>query len=193
MKKLLFALVFSSVLLLIGCQESSITDPVSTELTNKVQDPEGNITRGTIPLEGLLAVPGGFNSYYAIEGEINYVHELIILDPIPPAPQYYVELSLNVRAVLTDVFSAGHNTFTIASSSNDIFYVSEEGIYILEKSYPLLGNNDGLVLVCRFLVTTDGVGLNAKWLAFADGSDMNKIGLPGDTLTYPPVKINTEE
>jgi hypothetical protein len=167
MKKLFFSLVVFSVLFVIGCQENSITDPVSIEATNKVQTQDGITSGGTIPLEGILVHHGGFSSYYSIEGNIEYTHELVLLDPIPPAVQSYVRLHLSVNAVLTDPDLPGRNSWTISSESEDVFYVSEDGIYILEKSFPVLDRIDGLVLVCRFLVTTDGVGLNAKWLSSA--------------------------
>jgi hypothetical protein len=164
MKKFFFSLVVFSVLFIVGCQENSITDPVSIETTNKAQNQEGITSGGTIPLEGILVQHGGFNTYYSIEGTINYTHELLLLNR-PPAPQYNVQLNLTVEAVLTNPDLPGRNTWTISSESEDVFYVSEDGIYILEKSFPVLDRNDGLVLVCRFLVTTDGVGLNAKWLS----------------------------
>ena len=168
MKKLLISLVVFSVLFVIGCQENSITDPVSTGSVQKVQTTGETFTSGVIPLEGLLLVPGGFQTYYSIEGQINYTHELLLIEPIPP--QYYIDLNLSVRAGLTD---EEHNAFRISSRSEDIVYVSEEGIYLLEKSFPVLGRNDGMVLVCRFFVTTDGVGLNAMWLAFNDNQGIN--------------------
>ncbi len=165
MKKLLFSLIVFSVLFVIGCQENSITEPISTESINKSQNQEGISSGGTIPLDGILVHHGGFNSYYSIEGNINYSHELVLFDPKPPSPQYNVHLNLSVDAILTDPDLPGRNSWTISSESEDVFYVSEDGIYILEKSFPVLDRNDGLALVCRFLVTTDGVGLNAKWLS----------------------------
>ncbi|NTU70025.1 hypothetical protein HGB13_04385, partial [bacterium] len=47
--------------------------------------------------------------------------ELVLLDPIPPAPQYYINLNLSVRALLTD---EGHNGFRISSRSENIVYDS---------------------------------------------------------------------
>lgn len=187
MKKLFSTIAVFSVLLLIGCQENSITDPVSTESINKNQTTSETFTSGSIPLEGILLVPGGFQTYYSIRGQINYTHELVLLDPAPPAPQYYIDLNLSVRAVLTD---EGHNTFTISSTSQNNIYVSDDGISMLEKSFPVLGRTDGMVLVCRFLVTTDGIALNAKWLAFSDQHGINKNTVPGDNVTYPPVRID---
>jgi hypothetical protein len=187
MKKLLISLVVFSVLFIIGCQENSITDPVSTESVNKNQTTVDNITSGVIQLEGLLIIPGGFQSYYDIHGQINYTHQLVFLDPMPPASQYYIDLNLSASATLTD---EGHNTFRISSTSEDNIYVSEDGIYILEKSFIVQGRNDGLVLVCRFLVTTDGVGLNAKWLSISKDVRINKSSTLGGQQIMPPVRTN---
>jgi hypothetical protein len=187
MKSLFMSLAAAFVLFVIGCQDNSIIDPVLTESINKNQTTSSNIIRGSIPLEGILVVHGGFQTYYGIEGQINYTHELFPLDPAPPAPQYYINLNLSLRATLTD---EGHNAFRISSRSEDIVYDSGDGTSILQKSFPVLGRNDGMVLVCRFLVTTDGVGLNARWLAFSDGHGINKNSVPGDAVTYPPVRID---
>jgi len=170
MKNLLLTLSVFSVLLLIGCQENSITDPILNESVQKGQTTGENVISGSIPLEGLLLVPGGFQSYFSIRGVINYTHELVLLDPIPPAPQYYINLDLSVSATLID---EEHNIFRISSQSEDIIYDSGDLTYILEKSFPVLGRNDGMVLVCRFLVTADGVGLDVKWLGFTNDISNN--------------------
>ena len=172
MKQLLISLVVFTVLFVIGCQENSITDPVLIESINKTQTTSPNVIRGSIPLEGILVVHGGFQTYYDIEGQINYTHEFFLLDPVPPAPQYYINLNLSVRATLTD---EGHNAFRISSRSEDIVYDSGDRTYILQKSFPVLGRNDGMVLVCRFLITTDSIELTAKWLAFNDDHGINNV------------------
>ncbi len=158
MKNLLLTFVTFSVLLLIGCQENSIVDPIQDNQLQKTNDP--SVTSGTIVLGDLLVLPGGFQTYYTIEGQIDYTHELFLLDPIPPAPQYYIEVNLSIRAKLSD----GIDKLYISTSSTDKIYVSEEGIVILEKVYPVLGGNSGLLFICRFLVTTDGLGLNEMFL-----------------------------
>ena len=194
MKNLFLTIAFFSVLFLVGCQENSITDPTSPESVNKDIYQGSNVTSGTIPLEGILVVPGLGQTYYSIEGEINYTHKLVYVDPIPPAPQYYVQLNLSVNADLNNVSTTERNSLSIASESEDVFYVSEEGMYLLEKSFVIDGSNDGLALVCRFLVTTDGVGLNDKWLVINSEIQLNgtsnKSGTQGDPVTYPPVEIN---
>jgi len=198
MKNLLLTLVAFSVLLLIGCQENSITDPVQVTGLQKNDSP--SVTTGTIALEGMLQDPHPvMNSYYIINGEIQYEHTLQYLDPIPPNPQYIVSLNLSVTANFTylctvctpqfDEVSAG----TVSNETSDNFYVSEEGIYLLEKTFVIEGRDDGMVLVCRFMVTTDGVGLNEMWLELNNGipigNELNKSGT-SITVTYPPVVNN---
>ena len=175
MKNLLLTTAFLTALLLIGCQENSITDPVTKDHVNKSQSQGGNISQGTFTLDGILVNPANvFNPYYTTEGSIDYRHELVLLDPQPPAPQSYVSLNLVINAVLIDTGLPGHNTWIISAESDDMLYVSEEGIYLLEKSFPVQRREDGLALVCRFLVTTDGVGFSGMWLAVNSDLTLNK-------------------
>ncbi|MEJ2102938.1 MAG: hypothetical protein P8X47_00010 [Ignavibacteriaceae bacterium] len=190
MKNLLLTLVVFSVLLLIGCQENSITDPMSPESINKDQISAGTLTSGTIPLEGILVVPGNGQTYYSIDGDINYTHQLVMSDPIPPAQQYHIYLDLSVNAELINTSQSTPVRLSISSDSEDIFYVSEEGIYILEKSFVVQGTNNELALVCRFIVTTENVSLNSKWLEVNAENELSKTGTTGDPLTLPPVQIN---
>lgn len=192
MKQLLFSLVLLFVLLVVGCQENSMTDPILTESTNKVQSPEETFIRGSILLDRIILFPGPGNVIYNLEGQINYSHRLVIVDPLPPATQQYVNLRLSINALLINPDLPRDNTWAIVSQSVDIVNVAENGMYILEKTMPVQGRTDGLVLMCRFIVTTDGVSLNEMWLSFGDISLSNTIPTPGDTLTYPPVVNNNE-
>ena len=189
MKNLLLTLVAFSVLLLIGCQENSMVDPLSSDSINKDSSPTSNITSGTIKLGGLLVLPGGFQTYYTIDGQIDYTHEKVFLDPIPPAQQYYIAVGLSVRAQISD----GSNSFTVSSNSNDNVYVSEEGILILEKAYPVLNSANGLVLICKYLVTTDGLGLNQMTLEDGwVGPTFNKNKDPKNTIMPPVTNTRTD-
>ena len=179
MKNLLLTLAVLFGLLLIGCQENSLVDPLQNNQLLKTDDP--SLTTGTITLEGMLQDPHPIgNSYFIINGEIQYQHTLEILDPIPPNPQYLVSLSLSVSANFTylctvcspksDNVSVG----TVSTETNNNFYVSEEGIYFLEKTFLIQGRDDGMVLKCKFLVTTDGVGLNEMWLELGNDTPNNE-------------------
>ena len=170
MKKLFISFVIFSALFIIGCQENSITNPVPDMELNKPN--ESQILQGTIKLEGILldrSVP--FTNYLSISGCIEYVHEILFVDPIPPAVQYYVSISLSASAILEDSNSPKGNSLVIIQETRDVFYVSIEDIYLLEKAFPIQGRTDGMVLMCRFLVTTDGIGLSEMWLG--TGSDIS--------------------
>ena len=114
-----------------------------------------------------------------------------MLDPIPPAPQYYVSLSLNVNANLRDPSSPTDPIWAISSKSEDMIYVSEDGIFLLEKYYTIQGREDGMLLMCKILITTDGVGLNEMWLVVPEENiklaDLNKSN-GNDPQTLPPLK-----
>lgn len=194
MKNLFLPITVFSALLLIGCQENSITDPVTMDHVNKRQGQVGNISQGTFTLDSILINPANvFNSYFTIEGSIDYIHELVLLDPQPPAPQNFVSLNLVVNAALVDTDLSGHNTWIISAESEDMLYISEEGIYVLEKSFPTQGREDGLALVCRFLVTTDGVGFSGMWLSINSDIKIDETGTMTDMVTYPPTSIGVFE
>lgn len=178
MKNLLLILAAFFGLLLMGCQENSITDPLQDTELQKTDDP--SIHNGTMLLEGMLQDPHPvMNSYYIINGAIQYQHRLEFLDPIPPNPQYSVSLSLSVSASFTYLCtvcnpqSDNASVGTILMETNDNFYVSEDGIYFLEKTCPIQGRNDGMVLKCVFLVTTNGIGLSSMWLEL--GNDIPNV------------------
>ena len=168
MKKFFLTTVVFSVLLLIGCQENPITDPIDQQDLQKTDD--HLVHRGFIELDGILEVPGQPNSFLEINGQLGYVHRLVFVDPIPPAPQHYVSLSLQVNAELMDPFSPEDPIWIITDRTEDVIYVSEDGIYLLEKYYSIQYREDGLLLARRFLVTTDGVGLNEMWLVIPEGN-----------------------
>ena len=188
MKKFLLSLFVFQVLFIIGCQENPITDP--NPILTKDDKPAGTITSGTIPLKGILVFPGPFNSFYSISGEIHYTHELARMEKT--SPRNNVSLKLIIKADLYDVNSQKNYSWTISGESEANFYVSEDGIKLFEKSFTVQGRKDGLKLVCRFLATTDGLGLNEMWLSVQDDQihTVKKDTAPKDTVTYPPVKIS---
>ena len=182
MKKFIFSLVISSVLFLIGCQENSITDPVQEDLQKN--DPG----RGTIALEGDLADPrvlldDNRINHLTILGAVKFEHRFEYTDAAPPAAQQYVSLSLSMNAELQDRNSPEDVIWSLSGKSRDIIYVSDNSDrnYMLYKYYTVQGSDDGMRLVCRFLVTTNGVDLNEYWLQLQriDGS-------------YPDIDISVE-
>ena len=175
MKKLIFPFVIFSVLFLIGCQENSITDPTQEDLQkNDTQ----LVYKGTIVLEGDISDPReqftDANNYLTILGAVKFEHRFEYTDAAPPAAQQYVSLSLSMNAELQDRNSPADVIWSLSGKSRDIIYVSDniDRNYMLYKYYTVQGSDDGMRLVCRFLVTTNGVDLNEYWLQLqrADGS-----------------------
>ncbi len=182
MKNLLLTLVAFSILLLIGCQENSITDPFVTESVNKNQLSDSAYHQGVIILESTLNDPRPIgNSYFVINGQIEYEHTLEYFDPIPPAPQYSISLHLSISAELTYLCTvcspptvetlAGY----ISSETDDVIYDSGNGVYLLEKSFQVQGREDGMNLICRFLVTTASIELDAMWLVLPNNNTTNNL------------------
>ncbi len=175
MKKLFLTLVTFSILFVVGCQENSITDPLTVEPTNKVQSNPSH--QGTITLERMLTDPYPvMNSYFIINGAIEYEHTLVTREPVPP--ETYVSLNLSISAELTYLCTVcGENhedtvVGTISNESHDEIFISmwEDEIFSLEKSFPIQGREDGMVLKCTFHVTTIGVGLDEMWLELPEGN-----------------------
>jgi hypothetical protein len=167
---------------MIGCQENSITDPMQFDQTGDIQKTsDQNVNSGIITLEGMLQNPYPvMNSYYIINGEIHYQQTLQYIDPAPPNPQYLISLDLSVTANLTDFCTVceppttGISAGTISIETNNIIYVPEDGdgTSSLEKSFPIQGRTDGMVLMCKFNVTTVNIELNAMWLMLPDMNDI---------------------
>ena len=167
MKNLFISLVAVSVLLVIGCQENSITDPVSNKSVNKDQSP-GPYQHGFITLEGALSDPYPIgNSFYIISGQIEFEHRLV-------SPNY-VSLHLLTNAslqYLCTVCSPSEDDVCgefISTDSEDYLFIAGS-FTMLEKSFTIQGREDGMNLKCRFLVTSGGIELNAMWLALPDNN-----------------------
>jgi hypothetical protein len=169
MKNLFITVVTFSVLFLIGCQENSITEPVTVEPTNKVEQDNNGTHRDIIRLEGLLVDPSvPFNSYLTISGQIEYSHTIVGA----PSPISEVFIRFNVEANLQDTAPFTDPIMTISSQTEDNIYVPEFG-YMFEKSFPIQDRIDGMVLVCQFLVTTESVSLSSMWLALPKATAIN--------------------
>ena len=165
MKKLFLTIVTFSILFIIGCQENSITDPITVEPTNKVQRPDPS-HNGTITLERMLTDPYPvMNSFFIINGAIKYEYNIKATYSVHHVLQYSVSLNFAISAGLTylcivcDENKEEPPAGYISNQSNDTLTLTENDTYILEKSYPVLGREDGMFLLCRFLITNEDVSL----------------------------------
>lgn len=158
MKKLFLTTVIFSVLLFIGCQENSITEPAGA--LEKTGNP---VNRETIQINFVIDDP--LAGKVELVGEVYYTHELLNSDQ--HRNQFLVSVSLEFNSQLNDMLGMMHLEWRSSGKSEDSMYISEEGIYILQKAYSIT-NRDDVVLVVQYLVTTEGVGVPNCWLELID-------------------------
>jgi len=99
----------------------------------------------------------------------------------------------------TSDLSAG----TISNESNDEISISiwEDEIFLLEKSFLIQGREDGMVLICKFFVTANGIELDETWLVLPEGnsnyvSSRNDLGRDkayDPPNIYPPKEIQVTQ
>jgi hypothetical protein len=158
MKRLFFTSVIFSVLLFIGCQESSITEPAGT--LEKTGNPGG---KQIIQMNFMIDDP--FAGSVEIVGEVYYTHEVGNSDQF--SDLFLVSVTLDLNAELNDMLGMMHLEWKTSGKSEDSMYISEEGMYILQKAYSITNRND-VVLIVQYLVTTEGVGIPNCWLELID-------------------------
>ena len=100
-----------------------------------------------------------------IVGEVYYTHELVNSDQL--SSQFLISVSLDFNTELNDMLGMMHLEWKSSGKSEDSMYISEEGIYILQKAYSIT-NRDDVVLIVQYLVTTEGVGIPNCWLELID-------------------------
>jgi hypothetical protein len=160
MKKLLFSFVVFTVLLFIGCQENSITDPVSNNTNLNLATSEQSFLDkdiissypGVIKLEGTLFDPSHyFNNYAAISGFVRYSLDKVILDRIPEDTPIKVRLYVNAE-LKEDPSGQYSKSLFVNGASEDYVYKSapNDPVYYLEKSFSVKKNP--LNLVFKFQV-----------------------------------------
>lgn len=157
MKTLFVALVTFLFALIIGCQESSITDPVSndTEINSKVAESNyldkdiASYYPGVIKLDALLPDPSHFlNSFARIKGTVRYrVDETYMQKQSTPAPNA-INVKLLVNAQLFGESPKPVSPWIVTGTSVDVMYKTHNGLanYILEKSFRVRDTSLNLIL-----------------------------------------------
>lgn len=166
--------VIIAVLVLIGCQENQITDPVFNETTNKDQNQE-SYSENIISLKGMLNDPHPVgNSFFNINGQAQYKTALLNSNPMLPLSQRQYSVQLNVNADFRYFCSVcppseeDNLAGFIATNTDDLVPVTEHFYSEFEKSFKIDGREDGMVLKCKFFITTRTLELSAMWLALED-------------------------
>ncbi|HEY6436133.1 MAG TPA: hypothetical protein VIY47_06060 [Ignavibacteriaceae bacterium] len=180
MKNLIVSLSAALVVLIIGCQENSITEPVLNEPAEKVQveTPE-NYFRGIITLESVLRDPYSIgNSFYLISGQIEYNLRKINMDSNLSALQQNISIHLDVKADLQNfctvcpAIEVDNLSGFISEISDSVAPVAGNTASLFERNFTIQGREDGMVLKTRFSISKDEVKLNAMWLALPNTHEL---------------------
>ncbi|MBT8380458.1 MAG: hypothetical protein KJN64_14660 [Ignavibacteria bacterium] len=158
MKNLMRTFVAISILLLIGCNETPPTEPIPVleKFCNPIKEVINICCSVQDPMAGACQVMG----------EVTYTHEIIDLQSTQNGLSL-VHVQIEMEAELCDMFGMIHPPWGIVGSSVDFVYVSEEGVYLLQKAYPICNRNQ-CVLIVQYLVTTEGVGIPNMWVMQID-------------------------
>lgn len=152
MKTFFVTLAAISLALIIGCQENLINEPSDALLKQK----DNLVTTNTIKLNYDLRDP--LYGISKLSGRVSYTFQ-IVNQAMNPTGLNEVSIHINMDSELDDMLGMMHLEWRIQGRSNDVVYVSEEGILLLEKSYSITNRND-VVLLVQYLVTTNGVGIS---------------------------------
>ena len=157
MKTIFLILVVLSLSLIIGCQENMIDEP-ETSLFKKDEISTSTIT-STNSIKICCEVRDPQYGSCNLNGRVKYVHQ-VINRAMNPLGLSEISLKLDMDSKLCDRLGMVHLEWRVKGKSNDIVYVSEEGILFVEKTYWITHRND-VVLLVRYMVTTDGVGISS--------------------------------
>ena len=172
MKTLMISFLVAA-LFVIGCQENSITDPIANGQVEKNQTdiPETYI-QGSLSLNTVLDDPYPIgNSFYRLNGKIDYELRMIYSDPIPPTSQRFISVYMQVDADLRNFCTVcplnelDELSGFISEVSESLIPVGGNTVSLLEKTFQIQGREDGMVLKARFSVSNDRIEVNALWLA----------------------------
>ena len=156
MKNLIILAAFSLVLIM-GCQENLINEPVGA-----LSVPKDNlVVENTIKI--CCEIQDPISGVCNLSGCVNYVHQILDWQQNPSGLSKIL-LSLQMDSKLCDKLGMVHLEWRAEGRSDDILYVSEEGILLVEKYYSITNRSD-VVLLVQYLVTTNGVGISGISLA----------------------------
>ena len=176
MKKLFLTFVSLFFLFTIGCQENSLTEPLTSEVAEKENFQEDTYLHGFMKLDGMLADPSRpFNCCLEIRGVIEYEHRQILPDHKQQSTPYYVSLKLAIDAEVFDPGFPSVPTWPVIETSTDKINVQPGQAHSLIKYFRVQERDDVMYLACKFIVTTVDVRLDGMWLRTPRTHFSNKV------------------
>jgi len=159
MKHSLFAAIIASLLLVIGCQESNLNEPIANQNAITHVSKSSPISSLLI-LQGIVSQPSPkeFTPSFTINGTAMY---WLIPTDVKGVPG--VELRVSVSAELMPV-GAGKRAGVINDRSSDKLITAGKGGVSFEKEYAIQENNGLSSLHIKFNVTDQEVTIESIWL-----------------------------
>jgi hypothetical protein len=164
----------STIMSFSGCCENNITDPVTTVDKEQLGTTD-TYFQGIIRLDGVLDDPYPIgNSFYRIFGQIKYEQQNILYDPALISFTRFANVHLVANAELQYVCTVcspspeDELSGFLSEVSDDRVALAGNSVSLLEKTYTILGREDGMMLKFKFAVTFNGVELCAMWLALPE-------------------------
>ena len=160
MKKLFFFATFSLILLLFGCDNNSANNPVSPNSIDKTGESVVTINTGTLNFDKKLIGPNGnIKNDYQADGNINYTEEILKQSAISIKSKYEAKLSITITASLTDenIPSSLNNKWKISAEKEALVNLPPIGRNEFKELFSVVDNYNGLVLVCTFEATQQGL------------------------------------
>ncbi len=159
MKRLFFFATFSLITLIFGCDNKTVNNPVSPNSVDKSTTNINTIKSGDISIDKKLIDPIKYNTDYQVNGDITYTEELLRNNSVTTATGYEARLGITIKATLTDnSLSTGKvEIWKVSDENESLINIPTSGSNEFVKSYPVIGSNEGLILVCTFEATTQGL------------------------------------
>jgi len=157
MKTFFVTLAAFSLALFMGCQESMLNEPADPLLKGK----DDLISTNMIKLNYNLRDP--LYGTCCLSGRVTYSFQ-ILNRAMNPTGLNEIAIHIYINSEINDMLGMMHLEWRVEGRSDDIVYVSEDGIVLLEKCYSITNRNDVILLV-RYLVTTNGIGISGLNLA----------------------------
>ena len=151
MKNLIIISTLVLITFLMGCQENQLNQPGTD-----------SIIKDNLPQKESIKICCEVNDpNYGIcnlNGCVDYIHK-VIEGTMGPMSRTQVSLKLFMNSILCDKMGMVHLEWRVEGRSDEVVYVSEEAILLLEKTYFITNRTDAVLLV-QYLVTTDGAGIS---------------------------------
>jgi len=145
------------ILSIVGCRENLVNPPEPSKNLELYKINEADAPYSHLMQKGVIdifqEVIDPLLGSCRVEGQAMYYQDIRTYN----VGLNKIFLNIEMNSELTTPLM-NHARYSIKGKSLDTVIVSEEGIYILEKNYPISGRPD-LRLGVQYLVTTEGVGI----------------------------------